>query len=85
MNAATVNFLKKVADNSGIKASIYDDYSGRGMYGKTTQGIVTDSVIELLGASVMYVLEGDIDEKEKEFIDLKHLHTDSMGRDEILY
>lgn len=36
--------------NSGYDLQIYEDYSGRGMYGKTTTGIECDSINDFLKA-----------------------------------
>lgn len=68
---------------------IYEDYSGRGMYGKTTTGIVVPSllgVMHALGQSVEYLT------KDKDFNELELLakamqdmrSTDNMGRDRII-
>lgn len=87
MQLEAAKFLKNVANCAGIEASIYEDYSGRGMFNRTTTGIVTESAIALLGAAIEHVsadaadgMSWDINKWE-----LYKLSTDSMGRNEILY
>ena len=58
--------------NLGIDASLYENYSGRGMYGRTTAGVVVSSVGSVETAMKML----DIDDR---------CRTDSMGLDVIVY
>lgn len=67
--------IVEAMEEDGAKASVYPDYSGRGMFGKTCVGIVTDSP-ELVGyaAAEAGVPKRDLPRRR-----------DSMGLDVILY
>ena len=43
MDVKVAQKIVGILDNMGVEAEIYEDYSGRGMYGKTTTGIVCDA------------------------------------------
>ena len=63
---------------------VYENYSGRGMYGETTTGIVVPSLVELTRYTIMYSRElyenfGD------QYNDLPDLSMDSLGRSYIVY
>ena len=59
-------------ETEGTKASLYEGYSGRGMYGRETSGVVAESV-----GDVTYAM-GALGIKER-------IQTDSMGLDVIVY
>ncbi len=67
-----VNFLEA----KGYDAELYEDYSGRGMYGNTTTGVTTDA-----SPNSMENLEEDMEEAE---ID-PSFRRDNMGLDYIYY
>jgi len=49
--ALTVKLIEDAVEKlreDGIKAEIVDDYSGRGMFGKTCYGVVTDEPDSLI-------------------------------------
>jgi len=51
MTKEQANFFKCALDNDDIyPVEIRDNYSGRGMFGKTTFAIATDSVSDLIPA-----------------------------------
>ena len=62
--------------NAGFEAELYDGYSGRGMYGKTTKGVTTDA-----RPNTMEVLS---EKMEADGIDTSW-RSDSMGLDYIYY
>lgn len=75
---------------------IYEDYSGRGMYGKTTYGIQCDDVKDFLDAVGEYFFEMILDAKDegddydtemaKELKDaLSNYQYDSLGMGYIVY
>lgn len=75
----------------GFSVDVRDDYSGRGMYGKTCVGFVTDSPIKfaMTLASVLTGWERDYDESGEDYdfpvwYDLT-VATDNMARDAIVY
>ena len=65
---------------SGIEATLYEDYSGRGMYGKTTAAVVTDSATD-----VAFALGALIAAEKEEVPDLVQVQTDGMGRQIVVY
>lgn len=75
--------------------SLREDYSGRGMYGKSTAAVVVDNIAFLaciafeLGASLESRGGTAIDEiggaMENISQDLKNLRSDSMGRGYVVY
>lgn len=73
--------------NAGHEASLYEDYSGRGMYGATCPGIVTNKSGVVVG---FYIAEAIADEYGPEAIydfdeSVLPQRTDSMGLDTIYY
>lgn len=57
-------------------------YSGRGMYGKTCLGVVTENLAELIAA----LIEGTNDDERKEVAEaIRTMQMDSFGRDTIVY
>ena len=65
---AIVDYL----EDKGITAEVYQDYSGRGMYGTTTTAVVTKDPFDV--ARAMGAL--DIDDSDR---------RDNMGMDMIVY
>lgn len=63
---------------------VREGYSGRGMYGKTTTGIVFDSEGDFFEA-IGEVMECDIEDREEVAKAMRNLKTDSMGTGVIYY
>ena len=61
---------------------VHEDYSGRGMYGKTTTGVV-GSHTDLYHAVESYLQTSKLNIDVEEFID--EFRSDSMGMDIIWY
>ena len=59
-------------EGEGGEASLYEDYSGRGMYGSTTAGVVADSASSVARALAALGIT-------------ERLRHDSMGLDIIVY
>lgn len=85
-----VETAKKLSEfDSDIE--VYQDYSGRGMYGSTTTGVVCYSERVLFNALAFYFEnldhsdQDEIDEFQNTLDDLKSLRTDSMGMRTIFY
>lgn len=90
---------KEIAEmiiNYGNDLSLYEDYSGRGMYGKTTTAIKCDSKDDLMEAIGELFFEMILDAKDmgddydttgaKELKDvLANLRQDSLGLGYIFY
>ena len=89
MDAETAKGIVDAADIEGIEIQLREDYSGRGMYGRTTSAIVVDSWGELLAGVARYA--GDLDPIEQDeqierlCEELHTLRSDSMGRGFVVY
>jgi hypothetical protein len=83
MKIETAKAIVEAAESIGSEASVYEDYSGRGMYGKTTAGVVLSSMTAAIAAAAAAV--ADADEPRDMADDLGNLSWDSMGRDIIIY
>ena len=89
MTKETAEFLLEACGDAGVEAELYEDYSGRGMYGAKTTGIVVSSVADVLDAVLEYIgnnVDGD------EWLGTKlpatevhGLRWDGMGTDVIIY
>ena len=86
--------LVQVCEDDGLDVSLRESYSGRGMYGKDTTGVVinegdvTDILKAVINNATCFVAE---EEEPVEFFDLSEmftchgLRTDSMGKGMIIY
>jgi hypothetical protein len=89
MDLVIAKALVNVDDNDTLE--LYEDYSGRGMYGSETAGIVTESIGSLISAAIY--LTQEITENPDDFsfnVDdvayaMKHLRSDGMGRYSMIY
>ena len=62
---------------------IYEDYSGKGMFGKKTTGIVCQNIMPVMAA-----IACELNESEEWNIDfelIQYLQTDSLGLSFIMY
>jgi hypothetical protein len=94
MTKELASFLVDAAEHCGVEIELRDDYSGRGMYGQTTQAVIVQNPSELILNVIQYIKETlenmTQDELAKaNFIpdvsDLGHLRTDNMARDTVIY
>lgn len=89
MTKEVADFLLEVADTCDslidFDVTLHEGYSGRGMFGATTYGILCDYPIELLGVAIQYAYEIDCDYQELELTGLHNLKVDQLGRSCILY
>lgn len=80
--------IAEALDNAGIEAKVREEYSGRGMYGNSTAGVVFDgSLGDVLRAVINYAHEFCIEDEgwpEPKF-DCNRIRTDSMGLGTIIY
>ena len=79
-----------LADELGmlIEVELREDYSGRGMYGENTSGIVVDSMNEFLkglGDYLETAHEDDFETIKEIGAAIRRLKTDSMGYQIIIY
>lgn len=94
MKLEVAEALVQVLDDEGIEADLRESYNGRGMFDKTTAGVVlregtmADVVMAVINNATCFVAE---EAEPVEFFDLsemftvKNFRTDSMGRGIILY
>jgi gamma-glutamyltranspeptidase len=94
MKESTAKALDKALDEIGLEHEYREDYSGRGMFGKTTHGIVVDKWGDLLAAvasvaadiGTTYGHEMGTTESPDEFIEeMRKIRWDSMGHSMIVY
>ena len=88
MNKRLAAMLAELAEDFDIEAKVYENYSGRGMMGNTTTGLVLSDAINDL-PFLMYNCAGSI-HKLQEAGELpfeldEPFRTDSLGRDSIVY
>ena len=78
--------LVELVNEAGYDAELREDYSGRFMYGKTTAGIVMDSLGTLLTVVLTAAMEYPeaFDGLDAE-VPYNGFRTDSMGMDMIIY
>lgn len=72
-----------VAENEQYE--LYENYSGRGMFGKTCLGVVTregDSYMNFLMKLTQYLFRQGIDDEE---LSLEGTSVDSLGLDTVVY
>jgi len=98
MTKELAEFLALAAQENDQEVKIYKNYSGRGMFGRTTYGVTCDSASSLLSAVLEYFKnnivetedeEGDSTPSEYEGknlseIEFSEFSTDNMGRDKII-
>jgi hypothetical protein len=89
MTKQQANFLVAATQHCGNQeAELRENYSGRGMYGRETFGVVLCDVSALLGDCIQYVKEAGLDGNFGilEYIpDIVSFRTDNMGMHTIIY
>lgn len=98
MDIRAAKAIVEAAEDLGLEVDLYEDYSGRGMYGKTTAGVTgkTSAILQAavqagmniqdisLASNATKELEPDYISPEK-FVREMRLAWDSMGYDSIAY
>lgn len=94
MDKKLAETLVQVCEDDGLDVSLRESYSGRGMYGDDTVGVVlrdadvTDILKAVINNATCFVAE---EEEPVEFFDLSEMFTchgfktDSMGKGMIIY
>jgi hypothetical protein len=79
--------LVEMLNDEGDEAAVYEGYSGRGMYGKTTTGVVCSNFGMLLAVCICHAdeLVDDTDGLAEVLFSPTEFSTDSMGTDLIIY
>lgn len=80
-----MNALTAAAESLGIDCTPYEDYSGRGMYGKTTCAVTVSSIAGI--AAITAIAGRSMSEAEfAAFLaEVRSARTDELGRDTIVY
>ena len=93
MDLKLAEMLVQVCEDEGLDVRLRESYSGRGMYGKDTAGVViegdtTDILRAVINNATCFIAE---ESEPVEFFDLSEMFTvngfkmDSMGKGMILY
>jgi hypothetical protein len=99
MKIETAKAIVAAAEEIGLDSvRLYEDYSGRGMYGRTTTGVVADSwgdLIKCVALAAGHIAQDETDldtpnEREDgltldDFVQDLDLSSDQMGRGLIVY
>jgi hypothetical protein len=83
MDLKLAEILVEVLGDDGVDASLRESYSGRGMYGKDTAGVVIGDVTDLLAAIINNA--SMFCEEEDEMFYVNGFKQDSMGKGMIIY
>lgn len=90
----TAKLIVVAAEDIGYEIQLRESYSGRGMYGKTTSGIVCDNLGDFVGAVAQAAanladaethVESEGMSTDDFISDVSAISTDSMGRSIIIY
>ena len=88
MRIETAKALVEASNVYDVELRLYEDYSGRCMYGKTTAGVVgdlSDLLVAVAMASQTIAEVEDGCEEDLFLRDLRGIRQDNMGRDTIWY
>lgn len=86
MDMELAEMIIEAMENNGHEAELRSDYSGRGMYGKSTHGVVIECGIGIAMAAVISNADIFVDDDDGEpiFV-IESIRSDSMGLGTILY
>jgi len=87
MTQAEAEFIAQALDEVGEEYEVRNDYSGRGMMGRATYGIVVSNVANIISAviSAAWELGTQSEDIPQEFYGCRGYSMDSMGRQTIIY
>lgn len=87
MDRKLAEMLVQVCEDDGLDVSLRESYSGRGMYGNDTVGVVLQEgdVTDILKAVINQATCFIDDEDDMEIFSCNGLKLDSMGKGMILY
>lgn len=84
MKIRTVKAIIEASEDLDLELERYEDYSGRGMYGASTEGV--EGNFRSFVAAVAQAAKSLKGDSHSEFVkDLENLRIDSMGLDYIFY
>lgn len=83
MKLSTAEKIEQAAQDLGLELDLREDYSGRGMFGKKTAGVVggLGDIIKSIAHAATRLKEEEADD----FVDDMDIAIDNMGRDIIIY
>jgi hypothetical protein len=84
MTEEQAHFIQDAMYSEGYDCEVRDDYSGRGMYGRSCHGVVVDSPDYILSAIVNHMKQMDTSELD-EVPEVDSFRTDNMGMSYIVY
>jgi len=76
------------ADEVGVELEVLEDYSGRGMFGKSTTAVEFNTVQDLFAAFYSLGMDDGQESEESgesEEINFSSLRIDSLGKSQIIY
>lgn len=90
MKLETAQALVAYGDQTGAEITLRDDYSGRGMYGRTVAAVECDfgtlvAAAAAAGADLVAAADGDQDAASELIDDLARIRSDNMGLGMIYY
>jgi hypothetical protein len=89
MTIEQAKFLETINSEMGNQdLDIRENYSGRGMYGRETAGVVVDSQTQLLADVLNYFVNRNpvaLSEESEESEEFPNFRVDNMGHSVILY
>ena len=85
MTRELAEVITKCLEKYDVESEIYENYSGRGMYGKTTTGIVGEFTLTTVLAAVIHSAELLVDENGESMYVGEDLSIDNLGLDYIVY
>lgn len=85
MDRKLAEVLCQIMSDEGEDAHIYEKYSGRKMYNKTTTGIVVDNVIMLTTRIIAHADQLVDENGEPLFAEIADLRQDNLGTQMIVY
>lgn len=84
MDMELAEIIIEAMENNGYEAELRSDYPGRGMYGKSTHGVVIECGIGIAMAAVISNADIFVEDGEPIF-GIESIRLDSMGLGNILY
>lgn len=86
MQLDTAVLLSRAAEDVGVECEVREEYSGRGMFGRTTAALVVESPLVLVGLAALIAGERRYPADLEDFLtNLNNLTWDSMGLSYVVY
>ena len=85
MDMELAEMIIEAMENNGHEAELRSNYSGRGMFGKSTHGIIIECGIGVVMAAVISNADIFVDDDGEPIFVIESIRSDSMGLGTILY